>query len=56
MKSIQEHYDILELAGSGSHGNVYKAQCKKTADIVAIKHIVDFKNSSYQMIKIIREI
>ena len=56
MQSIQDQYDILSLAGSGSHGKVYKAQNKKTGDIVAIKHIENFKNSSYQTIKIIREI
>lgn len=51
-----QYYDILEVAGSGSYGKVYKALCKRTNQVVAIKHITDFGHQDYQMVKVIREI
>jgi serine/threonine protein kinase len=53
---VLRSYDILELSGQGSYGSVVKAVCRFTGDIVAIKLVKNFRNHSYSLIKIVREI
>ena len=53
---ILKQYKIIELAGEGSYGKVYKAMCLKTDEIVAIKHIIGFKEHDYDCVKLVREI
>ena len=55
-KEISEKYKIIEKIGSGAFGNVYKAKCKETGQKVAIKHIFDFAENDYNVIKVLREI
>jgi serine/threonine protein kinase len=43
------------LLGQGSYGEVVKAKCKATEELVAIKYVSDFDNE-YDCVKAIREI
>ena len=45
--SIWDKYEKGEIIGYGTYGNIYKAQNKKTGNLVAIKEILKKKNKQY---------
>jgi serine/threonine protein kinase len=53
---IIQKYEIIEKIGQGSFGKVYKANCKMTKKMVAIKHIKHKYSNEYESLKLIREI
>jgi mitogen-activated protein kinase 1/3 len=53
---IEESYKVLQTIGSGSFGQVIKAQHKETKKVVAIKLIEDLYSSPYTFKKVVREI
>ena len=54
--SVLNDYHLHKIIGKGSFGQVVKGSCKITSQIVAIKNINNIFVSSYDAIKIIREI
>ena len=54
--TVARDYDIQEVVGSGSFGQVVKAQCRSLGVTVAIKHLTDFIQYDYDCLKILREI
>lgn len=36
-KHVNKYYKVLEEVGSGAYGRVYKAECLKTKQLVALK-------------------
>ena len=55
-KYVQEYYDVLEYIGSGSFGQVVKAQAKDTGELFAIKLIKHVFHDSYHCKKVLREV
>ena len=55
-KEVTDNYLIIDVIGDGTFGTVYKAKCKNTSKKVAIKHIENFSDQEYGLIKVIREI
>ena len=53
---VMKNYSILEKVGEGSYGQVFKAQCVFTDQIVAIKHVKGFRKHDYDCVKLVREI
>ena len=53
---VKKYYSIIEKIGEGSFGQVYKAQCLHTDQIVAIKHIKGFSKHDYDCVKLVREV
>ena len=49
-------YKLDKLIGKGSFGEVMKAKCRLTKNIVAIKLISDGYKSNYDFKKVMREI
>jgi serine/threonine protein kinase len=49
-------YKILETVGQGSFGQVVKAQCTVSKEIVAIKRISNFTSFDYNLVKVAREV
>ena len=43
-KNVNKYYIVIAEVGSGTYGKVYKAECLKTNDFVALKKI-DTKDS-----------
>ena len=50
------YYDLEEVVGEGSYGQVIKGVCKKTHRDVAIKFIQNVCESEYDCVKVIREV
>ena len=50
------YYNLEEIVGEGSYGQVIKGKCKKTSREVAIKFIQNVCESDYDCVKVIREI
>ena len=38
-KNVNKYYKVIAEVGSGTYGKVYKAECLKTNDLVALKKI-----------------
>ena len=55
-KYVEEYYDVLEYIGSGSFGQVIKAQAKDTGEIFAIKLIKNVFADTYHCKKVLREV
>jgi len=55
-KDVEQDYKVLQQIGTGSFGQVVKAQHKTTDKIVAIKLIEDLFSTPYTFKKVIREI
>ena len=55
-KEVTDNYTVICKIGEGSFGEVYKAKCKNTSKKVAIKHMNDFSDHSYGLVKVIREL
>ena len=53
---VMKYYSIIEKVGEGSYGQVFKAQCLITDQMVAIKHIAGFSKHDYDCVKLVREI
>ena len=53
---VLENYKPIKKVGEGSYGKVYRAVCKSTLKNVAIKHINDFADHDYGLVKLLREI
>jgi len=53
---IEKKYEIIKLIGKGSYGNVFKARCKETGVLVALKVMKTRDSCDYDLIKVIREI
>ena len=55
-KFIEEEYEILDIIGSGSYGQVVRARQRETGHILAIKLIKDVFYNTYEAKKVLREI
>ena len=55
-KEVEQEYKVLQQIGTGSFGQVVKAQHKTTDKVVAIKLIEDLFRTPYTFKKVIREI
>ena len=53
---VQKDYQLHEVLGEGSFGQVYKATSLKTGQEVAIKLITGVQETSYYSRKVLREI
>lgn len=55
-KKIEDQYELLEMAGEGSFGQVYKAKHRITGKIFAIKYLNNVFKDEFTARKILREI
>ena len=55
-KHLMNDYELYNLVGQGTYGDVLKAKSKQTGQIVAIKHIKRCTNSSSASRKTISEV
>ena len=55
-KQVNKKYEMIEVLGKGSYGQVSKAKCRKSGRIVAIKLMDNQTNTEYDSIKLLREI
>ena len=53
---VQEKYELLELIGKGTFGEIVKAMCKQSGEIVAIKYMHSGFHSPITIQKMIREV
>ena len=55
-KVVTKDYLVIKQVGEGAFGKVYMAKCKTTRLKVAIKHMDDFSDHYYGLVKVIREL
>ena len=55
-KKIEDQYELIEIAGEGSFGQVYKAKHRVTGKIFAIKYLSNVFKDEFTARKILREI
>lgn len=55
-KGVQDQYNLMELLGEGSFGQVVKAQHKATGKLYAIKLVTNVFKDEFSSRKILREI
>ena len=55
-KCMDEKYKFIDFIGKGTFGTVFKAKCKTTGNIVAVKHLTNIFRNSYAATKVAREI
>lgn len=55
-QNITDDYELLEVLGAGTFGQVAKAKSLRTGEIVAIKLLTDMCKDSYQAKKLVSEI
>jgi len=53
---VYSDYDFIQVIGKGTYGEVMKARCRKTNQIVAIKFIKNVNSSVYMAKTVLREI
>ena len=55
-KAALENYDLIDIIGEGSYGEVMEAKCKVTGERVAIKYVKNIYENEYDWVKTLREI
>ena len=53
---VLKRYKVIKKIGEGSFGQVHEAECLATKRKVAIKHMTDFADRDYGLVKVIREL
>lgn len=55
-KAAIENYDLIDMIGEGSYGEVCEGKCKVTGERVAIKYVKNIYENEYDCVKILREV
>ena len=55
-RCMNDKYKFVDFLGKGTFGTVYKAKCRATGNIVAVKHLTNIFRNNYSATKVAREI